>query len=153
MYPANQTSGKRERDERIDSWECGPTIKPLDQRDVRERVLKLSKEVYWDFNYAYFKGQIKERERMVLSWETATKLRLDAGTLPKRRRKGKKHRKHREWMVQGGAMVIWDGSDHPWFGSEHPSCCLIVAMDDAMGTLLAARFFPFEGASGYLWLL
>ena len=27
------------------------------------------------------------------------------------------------------------------------------AIDDATGKLLAARFFPFEGSSGYLWLL
>jgi len=50
-------------------------------------------------------------------------------------------------------MVLWDGSAHPWFGSEYPPCCLMAAMDDARGKLLAARFFPFEGSSGYLWLL
>jgi len=29
----------------------------------------------------------------------------------------------------------------------------MAAMDDARGKLLAAQFFPFEGSSGYLWLL
>jgi hypothetical protein len=29
----------------------------------------------------------------------------------------------------------------------------MAAMDDGTGKLLAARFFPFEGSSGYLWLL
>jgi hypothetical protein len=29
----------------------------------------------------------------------------------------------------------------------------MAAIDDATGKLLAARFFPFEGSSGYLWLL
>jgi len=29
----------------------------------------------------------------------------------------------------------------------------MAAMDDATGKLLAARFFPFEGSCGYLWLL
>jgi hypothetical protein len=29
----------------------------------------------------------------------------------------------------------------------------MAALDDATGKLLAARFFPFEGSSGYLWLL
>jgi hypothetical protein len=29
----------------------------------------------------------------------------------------------------------------------------MAAMDDATGKLLVARFFPFEGSSGYLWLL
>ena len=50
-------------------------------------------------------------------------------------------------------MVLWDGSPHLWFGPEHPPCCLMAAIDDATGKLLAARFFPFEGSSGYLWLL
>lgn len=50
-------------------------------------------------------------------------------------------------------MVLWDGSPHPWFGPDHPPCCLMAAIDDATGKLLAARFFPFEGSSGYLWLL
>jgi hypothetical protein len=50
-------------------------------------------------------------------------------------------------------MVLWDGSPHPWFGSDRPPCCLMAAIDDATGKLLAARFFPFEGSAGYLWLL
>jgi hypothetical protein len=29
----------------------------------------------------------------------------------------------------------------------------MAAMDDATGKLLAGQFFPFEGSSGYLWLL
>lgn len=56
-------------------------------------------------------------------------------------------------MAQEGWMVLWDGSPHPWFGPEYPPCYLMAAIDDATGKLLAARFFPFEGASGYLWLL
>jgi hypothetical protein len=50
-------------------------------------------------------------------------------------------------------MVLWDGSPHLWLGPDHPPCCLMAAIDDATGKLLAARFFPFEGSSGYLWLL
>ena len=50
-------------------------------------------------------------------------------------------------------MVHWDGSPHAWFGPEHPPCCLMAAIDDATGKVLATRFFPFEGSSGYLWLL
>ena len=29
----------------------------------------------------------------------------------------------------------------------------MVSMDDSTGEILAARFFPFEGSHGYLWLL
>ena len=50
-------------------------------------------------------------------------------------------------------MVLWDGSPHLWLGPDHPPCCLMAAIDDATGKLLSARFFPFEGSAGYLWLL
>lgn len=50
-------------------------------------------------------------------------------------------------------MVLWDGSPHPWFGPDQPPCCLMSSVDDARGSVVAARFFPFEGTEGYLWLL
>jgi transposase len=120
---------------------------------LRERVLKLSKEVYWDFNDTHFTEKLRECEGIDLNRETVRKLRREAGMAPKRRRRGPKHRKRRERKAQEGWMVLWDGSPHPWFGSDRPPCCLMAAIDDATGKLLAARFFPFEGSAGYLWLL
>jgi transposase len=118
-----------------------------------KKVLKLSKEVYWDFNDTHFAEKLRECEGIDLNRETVRKLRREAGMAPKRRRRGPKHRKRRERKAQEGWMVLWDGSPHPWFGPDHPPCCLMAAIDDATGKLLAARFFPFEGSSGYLWLL
>ncbi len=120
---------------------------------LRERVLELSRELYWDFNDTHFTEKLREWEGIVLNRETVRKLRREAGMAPKRRRRGPKHHKRRERKAQEGWMVLWDGSPHPWFGPEHPPCCLMAAIDDATGKLLAARFFPFEGSSGYLWLL
>jgi transposase len=123
------------------------------KESLRERVLKLSEEVYWDFNDTHFTEKLRECEGIDLNRETVRKLRREAGMAPKRRRRGPKHRKRRERKAQEGWMVLWDGSPHPWFGPDHPPCCLMAAIDDATGKLLAARFFPFEGSSGYLWLL
>jgi transposase len=120
---------------------------------LRDKVLKLSKEVYWDFNDAHFVEQLKEREGMRLSRETVRRWRREAGIGPKRRRRAPRHRKRRERKAQEGAMVLWDGSPHHWLGPDQPACCLMAAIDDATGKLLVARFFPFEGSSGYLWLL
>jgi transposase len=120
---------------------------------LRERVLKLSEEVYWDFNDTHFTEKLRECEGIDLNRETVRKLRREAGMAPKRRRRGPKHRKRRERKAQEGWMVLWDGSPHPWFGPELAPCCLMAAIDDATGKLLAARFVPFEGSSGYLWLL
>ena len=123
------------------------------KESLRERVLKLSQEVYWDFNDTHFTEKLRECEGIDLNRETVRKLRREAGMAPKRRRRGPKHRKRRERKAQEGWMVLWDGSPHPWFGPDHPPCCLMAAIDDATGKLLAARFFPFEGSAGYLWLL
>src|SRR4030043_806502 len=123
------------------------------EESLRKKVLELSKEVYWDFNDTHFTEKLREYEGIDLNRETVRKLRREAGMTPKRRRRGPQHRKRRERKAQEGWMVLWDGSPHPWFGPEHPPCCLMAALDDATGKLLAARFFPFEGSSGYLWLL
>jgi len=120
---------------------------------LRDKVLELSKEVYWDFNDTHFVEQLKEREGMRLSRETVRRWRREAGIGPKRRRRAPRHRKRRERKAQEGSMVLWDGSPHHWLGPDQPACCLMAAIDDATGKLLVARFFPFEGSSGYLWLL
>src|SRR4030042_2028604 len=120
---------------------------------LREKVLKLSREVYWDFNDIHFTEKLRECEGIDLNRETVRTLRREAGIEPKRRRRAPGHRKRRERKAQEGAMVLWDGSPHHWLGPDQPACCLMAAMDDSTGKLLVARFFPFEGSSGYLWLL
>ncbi len=120
---------------------------------MRQKVLSLSRDRYWDFNDTHFTEKLREEEKISLSRETIRKIRRTAAVVPKRRRRGKKHRKRRERRAQEGCMVIWDGSPHQWFGPDEPPCCLMAAKDDATGKIIAARFFPFEGTAGYLWLL
>lgn len=129
-----------------------PSKRRIDE-SIREKVLRLSKERYWDFNDSHFTEKLQKSEGVVLSRETVRRLRRASGQGPKRKRRGPQHRKRRERKAQEGWMVLWDGSPHRWFGLERMPCCLMVAMDDATGKILAARFFPFEGSSGYLWLL
>lgn len=120
---------------------------------IRELVLDLSRGRYEGFNDSHFTEQLVKHCGIALSRETVRTLRRAAGIAAKRKRRAKRHRKRRERMAQEGLMVLWDGSPHRWFGTEHPPCCLLAAMDDATGKVLAARFFPFEGSAGYLWLL
>jgi transposase len=120
---------------------------------IRQRVIEFSRELYRDFNDMHFTEELSEDQKIELSRETVRKLRRRVGIEPKRRRRAPGHRKRRERKAQEGAMVLWDGSPHHWLGPDHPACCLMAAIDDATGKLLVARFFPFEGSSGYLWLL
>ncbi len=120
---------------------------------IRQRVIEFSRELYRDFNDLHFTEKLSEDQKIELSRETVRKLRRRVGIEPKRRRRAPRHRKRRERKAQEGAMVLWDGSPHQWLGPDQPACCLMAAIDDATGKLLVARFFPFEGSSGYLWLL
>jgi hypothetical protein len=79
---------------------------------VRQEFLRLSRERYWDLNDTHFAEKLREEETMALSRETIRKFRRGAAVCPKRRRRGKKHRKRRERMAQEGWMVLWDGSPH-----------------------------------------
>ena len=147
---------KRVQEEGAKGLVHGNTGKPSNHQmdaGIWQKVLKLSQEVYKEFNDTHFTEKLIEKERIEISRETVRKIRREAGIEPKRKRRAKKHRKRRERKAQEGMMVLWDGSPHAWFGSDHLPGCLLVAMDDARGTILAARFFPFEGSSGYLWLM
>jgi len=121
--------------------------------ELKKNVLDLSGRKYAAFNDRHFREELAEMEGIVLGRETIRKLRRAANIPPKRKRRPPRHRKRRERKAQEGWMILWDGSPHPWFGPAHPPCCLLVALDDATGTILAARFFAFEGTEGYLWLL
>jgi len=147
---------KRVKEEGVKGVVHGNTGKPSNYRTpekVQEKVLQLSRQRYWEFNDTHFTEKLMGQEGLELSRETVRKMRREAGIEPKRKRRGKKHRKRRERRAQEGGMVLWDGSPHPWFGPNHPPCCLMAAIDDATGAILAARFFVFEGTEGYLWLL
>ena len=155
-YRQAKRIGRAIRDRGMKALVHGNRGRPSHRRleePLRERVLALSRGLYTEFNDTHLTEVLSEREGIDLSRETVRRLRRGAGQEPKRKRRAPRHHKRRERKAQEGAMVLWDGSPHPWFGPKYPACCLMAAMDDARGKLLAARFFPFEGSSGYLWLL
>jgi transposase len=119
----------------------------------RGRVLELSRERYFDFNDTHFTEMLGEREQILVSRETVRRWRRGAGVPPKRKHKPPKHRKRRPRKEAEGLMMLWDGSPHHWFGKDYPACCLMAAIDDATGKVLAAFFCPAETSWAYLKLL
>jgi transposase len=119
---------------------------------VQQRILALSQEDYKGFNDTHFTEEL-EKLGVVVSRESVRGLRRDAGIAPKRKRRSKKHHRRRSRKTSEGLMILWDGSPHRWFGRDHSPCCLMAAMDDATGKILALVFCENECSWAYLELL
>jgi fructose-bisphosphate aldolase class II len=76
-----------------------------------------------------------------------------AGIAAVRKRGVKRHYKRRERKAQEGALLLWDGSPHRWFGEKFAEWSLMAAVDDATGKLLCAVFAKQEDAQSYLTCL
>jgi transposase len=120
---------------------------------LREQVLRLSAERYANVNDSHFTQLLAQREGIAVNRETVRRWRRAAGIKPKQRRRPAKHHCRRPRKPLAGLMMLWDGSPHHWFGPERPPCCLMAAVEDATGELLAAFFAPAESSWAYLKLL
>lgn len=119
---------------------------------LRGKVLELSGEEYGSYNDTHFTEELA-KQGIELSRESVRRLRREAGIAPKRKRKVRKHHRRRPRKSSEGLMVLWDGSPHRWFGKDVDPCCLMAAMDDATGKLLAAFFCEHECSWAYLELI
>jgi transposase len=120
---------------------------------VRERVLELSQGRYASFNDTHFCQELASQEGIVLGRETVRRWRRESGQPAKHTHRAPRHRRRRPRELAEGMMMLWDGSPHRWFGVEQPACCLMAAIDDATGKVLALHFAPVESAWAYLKLL
>lgn len=124
----------------------------LDQ-ELRDRVIALSTDKYSEYNDSHFAEILAREHGIFVSREVVRRWRREAGIKPKRSRRQPKHRSRRERKAAAGMMVQWDGSPHRWFGPDYPPCCLMAAVDDATGEIVAAFLLPRESSWGYLRLL
>lgn len=121
--------------------------------ELRQRIIDLRQNIYSQFNDVHFAEMLQERENIHICRVSVRHILRAAGIPPKRRRRPPKHRSRRPPKEKFGIMIQWDGSPHPWFGPDYPPCCLMLAVDDATNTILAAFFVPAETAEAYLRLL
>lgn len=122
-------------------------------KSLKAAVLELRDQKYFDFNDCHFTEKLSEKEGITLSRETVRQWLRESGIKPKRKRRPPRHRSRRPRKEQLGRMLQWDGSPHRWFGPDRPACCLMAAVDDATGILVAALFVPTESSISYLSLL
>jgi Helix-turn-helix domain len=119
----------------------------------KEKVIRLARGRYQGLNDTHFTEKLKEQEELNLSRPTVRRLLRAAGIAAVRKRGVKRHYKRRERKAQEGALLLWDGSPHRWFGEKQEECSLMAAIDDATGALLYAVFARQEDAQSYLLCL
>jgi hypothetical protein len=113
-----------------------------------EQVCTLKRERYPDFTVQHFWEKLKSAHGLGISY-TWTKITLQtAGLVEKSPGRGK-YRRRRERRPLRGMMVHLDASRHQWLPGV-PMQDLVVAMDDADGRILYARFVPEEGTASTL---
>ena len=76
-----------------------------------------------------------------------------AGIGSPRSRRSPQHRFRRQRMPQSGMLVQLDGSHHAWLEDRGPKFALLLAVDDATGTVVNAVFRTGEDTRGYFMLL
>src|SRR5512137_1781905 len=115
-----------------------------------EQVLKLARGRYQGLNDTHLTEKLKEKEKIVVSRATVRTILRQAGIVAVRKRGVKRHYKRRERRAQEGALLLWDGSPHHWFGQEQGEWSLMAVIDDATGALLHGVFALQEDAQSYL---
>ena len=127
--------------------------------EIAARVIELARDRYPDANHTHLAQLLEEREGIQISRQTLSRILTAAGLKsPHRRRPPRdvtthRHRVRRERMPREGMLIQIDGSHHRWLGDKHPQLALHLAVDDATGKVLAARFRPDEDACGYFELI
>ena len=120
---------------------------------VQEQVIALARERYQGVNHTHFTELLAEWEGIQLSRATVRRLLVGAGLASSRHRQPPRHRYRRERMPQEGMLVQIDGSHHQWLGEGGPWLTLLLAVDDATGTVPYALFREQEDTEGYFRLM
>ena len=118
-------------------------LKPPNQKisdSQAQKILKLRKDIYYDFNIMHFMDKLDEVHKMHLSYETLRQI-LIRHKLHSPKKKKKIHRMRRR-MPKAGLLVQMDSSQHRWLPKIKEPWWLIAPIDDATNEVAYAKFFP-----------
>jgi transposase len=136
--------------------ECHGMEAVLDQRGGRPRrrrikagtielLCRLKRDLYQDFSVRHFYEHVSEKHQLKVSYNWLRLMLQEAGVVQKEAARGK-YRRRRERRPMVGMLVHLDASTHEWIAGL-PRHDLVVALDDADGRILYARFFAQEGSA------
>jgi len=116
-------------------------------------VTVLARTRYQGLNHTHLTEVLAEREGVTLSRSTVREILKGAGLTSPRHRRPPRHRFRRTRMSHEGMLLQIDGSYHDWLEGRSPWFTLLLAVDDATGTVPCAIFREQEDTDGYLVLL
>ena len=116
-------------------------------------VLYLSRTRYEGANHTHLSELLREREGIDIGRTTLRRILLSAGLSSPRSRRPPRHRVWRQRMPREGMLIQVDGSYHRWLGKDGPQFTLLLAIDDATGTVVNALFSELENTHSYFSLL
>lgn len=134
---------REEGDEAICHRSRGKASNHRIPKKVKERVLRLFRNEYHDFNLAHATEKLLEAHGIAINDETL-RLWLNEAAIPYKKRKVRKHRQRRERKTHFGELVQIDGSHHDWFEGRGPVCVFMGYIDDATNTV-HGLFYDYEG--------
>ena len=108
---------------------------------------------YQGANHTHLSELLSEREGIDIGRTTLRRILLDAGLSSPRRRRPPKHRVRRQRMPRAGMLIQMDGSYHRWLADHSPSFTLLLAVDDATGSVVDALFYQQEDSRNYFLLM
>ena len=116
-------------------------------------VVQLARTRYEGANHTHLSELLAERESIDIGRTTLQRILVNAGLSSPRRRRPPKHRVRRQRMPREGMLIQMDGSHHPWLGNRRSPFALLLAVDDATGTVVDALFSEREDAHSYFVLM
>ena len=116
---------------------------------LRQQVLTLIRERYWDFGPTLAAEKLHELHGIVLGRETLRLWMIAAGIWADRKRRRKRLHQPRYRRDCVGELVQIDGCEHWWFEDRGPQCTLLVFIDDATSRLMHLQFVESESTFAY----
>jgi hypothetical protein len=114
---------------------------------VVDELCRLRREKYADFSVRHFHQFATEKHGIQISYTMLKTILQSRDLAPKARGRGK-YRRQRERRPMRGMLVHLDASTHPWIAGLPRD--LVVALDDADGRILYARFWEQESTMSTL---
>jgi len=113
--------------------------KKISDAEIQE-ILKLRKELYYDFNLMHFTDKLHEIHKIPYCYESIRRILIK--TKEHQPKKKKRIHRQRRRMPKAGMLVQMDSSQHYWLPLIEDKWWLIAMVDDATNEVPYAQFFP-----------